>query len=272
MAVSTRRRGGGHAKRHTPGAAYRLLSLAACGLLCFIGGTKVTTHLRCWVSGLQHQRFRHATARQLEYSRLRSTAAKAAEDAGSVWEKFKERLDDAGTDLRWEVALEEAAAKTGSDIVVCEATDPSHIAGAADMLAARDRAVNGEREGGLSQFDAMLGLGYQRLLSTVSLRTPLTAVAVAGDGKVVGMAEVKKDGYIRNLVVDPEYRRKGIGTRLLTWCAAKARERSAKWTWMHVDIGNDAAVDFYKRLNFTQGDQEEYGSQKDMGWKMFRRM
>lgn len=221
----------------------------------------------------------------------RRLAARAAEGdtaaGGSVLDKLKRRLAaDAAGAVCWEDELARAAAAGAGQgrraVSVCEATEARHIAGAAAVLARRGRGRgrgrgaegdegDGDEEGGpLDVLVPLIGLAYMRLLSSVSLQTPLTSVAVAEGGDVVGMAEVKKDGYVRNLAVDAASARGGVGTRLLCWCARAARSRGASELWMHVALANEDALVFYRRLNFTFGATEHFGSQQEVGIRLSR--
>eukprot|EP00971_Amphidinium_carterae_P278890 5536455-Amphidinium_carterae.1 len=70
-------------------------------------------------------------------------------------------------------------------VEVKESTTPQDVLGAAKVLQACDQPESNILE--LGQLVA--GLGYMRLLSTVSLQTPLTGVAVTTSGDIVGMVE-----------------------------------------------------------------------------------
>mmetsp|Transcript_54244 Transcript_54244/g.100262 ORF Transcript_54244/g.100262 Transcript_54244/m.100262 type:complete len:252 (+) Transcript_54244:118-873(+) len=166
-----------------------------------------------------------------------------------------------------------ALAAAGSTYVeVRESTSPQDILGAAKVLQSCDLPTADTNEL-LELGQLFAGLGYMRLLSTVSLRSPLTAVAVTESGDIVGMVEVKSDGYVRNLAVDEEFRRQGIGKKLLLWCGARARERGAEQLWLHVESNNTAALDFYRNLSFEIGNElEPYGSQQAMGFCVQRRL
>eukprot|EP00438_Fugacium_kawagutii_P021839 Skav233008 [mRNA] locus=scaffold909:58193:59502:+ [translate_table: standard] len=96
-----------------------------------------------------------------------------------------------------------------------------------------------------------------RAYSALSDDAPLTAIATSEEG-VIGMAQVKKDGYVQNLVVKPNNRRKGVASQIICWCATQSRRRGATQLWMHVEPGNQPALRFYQRLGFEVGDEEIY--------------
>src|SRR5215831_16318403 len=70
-------------------------------------------------------------------------------------------------------------------------------------------------------------------------------VTVERDGPVAGAA------YMRNIVVKPELRRKGVGTMLLKHACQVARDLHRKTLALRVDPANAAAVSFYRAGGFT---------------------
>ncbi|CAE7505014.1 unnamed protein product, partial [Symbiodinium pilosum] len=104
--------------------------------------------------------------------------------------------------------------------------------GASQLLSQQDAEEFDGRNQADSDVDPFLGLGFMRIYSALSPDAPLTAIATDKDG-VIGMAQVKKDGYVQNLVVKPSARRLGVATQIICWCAAKSRFRGAQKLWMH---------------------------------------
>eukprot|EP00437_Effrenium_voratum_P038078 CAMPEP_0181482800 /NCGR_PEP_ID=MMETSP1110-20121109/45062_1 /TAXON_ID=174948 /ORGANISM="Symbiodinium sp., Strain CCMP421" /LENGTH=172 /DNA_ID=CAMNT_0023608431 /DNA_START=276 /DNA_END=791 /DNA_ORIENTATION=+ len=139
--------------------------------------------------------------------------------------------------------------ETMQEFDVKEATSMGDVWGASQLLSQQDAAEFEGRNQAESDVNPFLGLGFMRVYSSLSSDAPLTAIATSRDG-VLGMAQVKKDGYVQNLVVQPEARRRGVATQIICWCAAKSRLRGARQLWMHVESGNQAALNFYKRLGF----------------------
>ena len=80
------------------------------------------------------------------------------------------------------------------------------------------------------------------------------------DGKIVGMvSNVEADEYenamfLSRLVVDKNYRRKGIGRRLMER-AMKNNDARGKRTMLNVSVRNDAALSLYKSLGFVAHSQ-----------------
>jgi ribosomal protein S18 acetylase RimI-like enzyme len=78
------------------------------------------------------------------------------------------------------------------------------------------------------------------------------AVAVhTGTGRAVGMGRVisdgVSDGYIQDLVVLPQYRGSGIGTRLVTELVSRCLEAGIAWIGL---IAEPDTAEFYQPLGF----------------------
>lgn len=75
--------------------------------------------------------------------------------------------------------------------------------------------------------------------------------------EIVGYVTVERDGpvpgaaYMRNIVVKPELRRKGLGAMLLGHAMNTARDMHRKTLALRVDPANAPAVSFYRTNGFT---------------------
>ncbi len=75
--------------------------------------------------------------------------------------------------------------------------------------------------------------------------------------QLVGYVTVERDGpvpgaaYMRNIVVKPELRRKGVGMLLLNHGIQVARDMHRKTVALRVDPANSPAVSFYRKAGFT---------------------
>lgn len=182
-----------------------------------------------------------------------------------VLEKLKRRPQPRAQG-RWETDLLGRCSVQVPTLIVREATRVEDIWGASVLLASRNALSNDQP--GLSEIlEPFLGLSYMRAISSVSLRSPLTVVAIANE-EVIGMAEVKVDGYVRNLAVHRGWRRRGVGSQLLCWCAEQARTRGASELWMHVSVDNEDGINFYSRLEFTFGTTEVFGPRQELGQRL----
>ena len=74
---------------------------------------------------------------------------------------------------------------------------------------------------------------------------------------VVGYVTIERDGpvpgaaYMRNIVVKPEFRRKGVGMKLLSHGLQVAKDLHRKTVALRVDPSNSVAVSFYRTAGFT---------------------
>ncbi len=75
--------------------------------------------------------------------------------------------------------------------------------------------------------------------------------------QVVGYVTVERDGpvpgaaYMRNIVVKPELRRRGVGMAVLNHALQVARDMYRKTIALRVDPANAPAVSFYRNAGFT---------------------
>ncbi|EKX52009.1 hypothetical protein GUITHDRAFT_150870 [Guillardia theta CCMP2712] len=95
-------------------------------------------------------------------------------------------------------------------------------------------------------------------------------VASLSNGNAIGMTElcvapcpIDKDvleglglslsaPYLSNLAVMEKYRMEGIGKALVRWCEELSIEWGHSVIFLHVDVANVNAINFYKRLGFQQ--------------------
>jgi ribosomal-protein-alanine N-acetyltransferase len=77
------------------------------------------------------------------------------------------------------------------------------------------------------------------------------------EGFAMAMPEVdERTCVLVTLDVSPEARRRGLGTRMLAWCARTVREAfpTTELMWLTVARGNGGARAFYHRLGFREAD------------------
>ena len=75
------------------------------------------------------------------------------------------------------------------------------------------------------------------------------------DGKVmgyIGISCILDEGYITNVAVFPEYRKKGVGTALLERVFSLARDEALSFVSLEVRVSNIAAISLYEKLGFKQ--------------------
>jgi [ribosomal protein S18]-alanine N-acetyltransferase len=82
-------------------------------------------------------------------------------------------------------------------------------------------------------------------------RTVLIARAHAPVG-VITVQTVGELADLHRLVVAPGYRRRGVGTKLMTAAVRAVRHLGARAMILEVDYTNDAAIGLYARVGFEQ--------------------
>ena len=81
------------------------------------------------------------------------------------------------------------------------------------------------------------------------------------DDKTVGyggMYTVLDEGYVTNIGVLPEYRKNGIGTKIVNKLIDFSIEKSLSFISLEVRVSNTVAINLYKKMGF-----EEKGARKN---------
>jgi ribosomal-protein-alanine N-acetyltransferase len=77
---------------------------------------------------------------------------------------------------------------------------------------------------------------------------------VTDDGLVRGYSIawfVADEGHLANIAVDPGHRRRGLARVLLEDLIAAARRRAIHAVWLEVRVGNEGAIELYRRHGFV---------------------
>ena len=100
------------------------------------------------------------------------------------------------------------------------------------------------------------GLGWSwtplRVMREINSKNSNVIVAVEG-GKVIGFAIMSygdEHARLNLFAVDPEHRRKGIGTRLIRWLEKTALVCGAGIVYLEARSGNIAAIKFYESAGY----------------------
>src|SRR5215470_68855 len=56
-----------------------------------------------------------------------------------------------------------------------------------------------------------------------------------------------RDGFVDELYIEPEFRRKGLGRQAMEFVEARAREMGVNALHLEVDTKNEAAMELYRR-------------------------
>ena len=92
-------------------------------------------------------------------------------------------------------------------------------------------------------------------------RNPTTSVAAVADGRVVGSIHCGSDGRqgaLYHVCVAREYRRQGIGTRMVGHCMEKLKEMGINKVALIAFASNDVGNAFWKQIGWKQCDVNYY--------------
>lgn len=78
-------------------------------------------------------------------------------------------------------------------------------------------------------------------------------LAALNKGRLIGMARALSDGvsdaYIQDVIVDPDFRGKGIGAGLVETLARRLKDDGVNWIGLVAENGSEA---FYGRIGFSK--------------------
>lgn len=88
------------------------------------------------------------------------------------------------------------------------------------------------------------------------LDNPISLWLVAMDGEnlagYIGSQSVLGEADMMNVAVDPRYRRKGIGQKLITNLIAALQDRGVGSLTLEVRVSNTGAIALYQKLGFAE--------------------
>lgn len=123
---------------------------------------------------------------------------------------------------------------------------PEHHAPKAHALLVKAYAKGG---GSVEPFD----IWWPSLRDDAEYDPALCFIAVNGSDDVVGLAQCWTSAFIKDLAVDPAYRRKGLGSALLREVFRAFRERGASSVALKVQADNPSgAVRLYRAHGFEE--------------------
>lgn len=91
------------------------------------------------------------------------------------------------------------------------------------------------------------------MLALLHLHHDMFYVALANEevvGYVVGVKRNDGCGHIISIAVKPEWRRKGIGSKLMATLLNAFKEKGLKRVLLEVAVSNERAIAFYKHVGF----------------------
>ncbi len=92
-------------------------------------------------------------------------------------------------------------------------------------------------------------------------RNPDTSVVAAADGKIIGSILCGSDGRqgtLYHVCVAREYRRQGIGTRMVGYCMQRLRDMGINKVSLIAFASNDAGNAFWKEIGWKRSDVNYY--------------
>ncbi|CCC82120.1 GNAT family N-acetyltransferase [Thermoproteus tenax] len=138
----------------------------------------------------------------------------------------------------------------------------SDVDAVADLVA-RLKRLNGEFDPLLKPVDNILSVSKEYVKSKIASSTSVVLVAEV-DGKIIGVVigdiedrvfyEPRMAGVIREFYILPEYRRKGLGKRMLSEISDSLKRKGAQVIMADFPALNEIAIEFYKRMNFRPVD------------------
>lgn len=140
------------------------------------------------------------------------------------------------------------------------AVRPAEPRDAAELKELGD-AVASEPEGWLATLNGWRSVTDERRYLRALRRYPHAAVFVAetSDGRVIGRLSISRDQHPASrhvadlgLMVDADYRRRGIGRALLDAAVDWAREAEVRKLELHVFPWNESAIALYEDFGFVR--------------------
>ena len=92
-------------------------------------------------------------------------------------------------------------------------------------------------------------------------RNPTTSVAAWADGKIVGSILCGSDGRqgaLYHVCVAKEYRRQGIGTKMVGYCMQRLKEMGINKVALIAFSNNDVGNAFWKQIGWKKNDVNYY--------------
>ena len=92
-------------------------------------------------------------------------------------------------------------------------------------------------------------------------RNPTTSVVARAEGKIVGSILCGSDGRqgaLYHVCVAREYRRQGIGTRMVGYCMQRLRDMGINKVGLIAFTRNDVGNAFWKQIGWKQSDVNYY--------------
>ncbi len=126
-------------------------------------------------------------------------------------------------------------------------------------LVARLKRLNGEFDPLLKPAENLLSVSKEYVKSKLASTSSVVLVAEI-DGKIVGVVigdvedrlfyEPRMAGVIKEFYILPEFRRRGLGKRMMNEIMDALRKKGAQMIMADFPALNEIAIEFYKKMNF----------------------
>lgn len=109
----------------------------------------------------------------------------------------------------------------------------------------------------------MNGINFLPLETTIDGRTETQIVAVEKGAHLIGVVKVqfkeRTSAAVRQLFVDPEYRKRGVGSELMRLCIHAAVSEKCQTIALTLAAQNRGAWPFYEKLGFIVAFEHDDG-------------
>ena len=95
---------------------------------------------------------------------------------------------------------------------------------------------------------------------------------VAEDKGIVGFSVSDRSGLLMLVAVDPKYRGRGIGSKLLEETIKIFRKKGTKKVFAHVRESNGKVINFYMKHRFTKKEKLSHYYSDEDGWLLMRNL
>ena len=114
-------------------------------------------------------------------------------------------------------------------------------------------------------YDAVGWGSYDEKVSEKALANTMYSVSVYDDSKIIGYGRIIGDGicflYIHDVMVDPKYQNKKIGTQIMNQLLEKVNQIKIENPYVRVYLGASKGKEkFYERFGFITREDANLGS------------
>lgn len=114
-------------------------------------------------------------------------------------------------------------------------------------------------------YDAVGWGSYDKKISKKALENTMYSVSIYDDDKIIGYGRIIGDGicflYIHDVMVDPKYQNKKIGSQIMNKLLEKIKQTKLENPYVRVYLGASKGKEkFYERFGFVTREDANLGS------------